>query len=49
MVGDHPTSWTNVVGKGRMFYTGMGHTDETFTDSNAMPHIMASIEWAGRF
>ncbi len=48
MGGDHPISWTNVVGKGRMFYTGMGHTNETFTDKYAMPHIVAGIEWAGR-
>ncbi|GAB3985454.1 hypothetical protein GCM10028807_00740 [Spirosoma daeguense] len=49
MEGDHPISWINTIGKGRIFYTGMGHTDETFTDKNAMPHIVAGIEWAGRF
>ena len=49
MGGDHPISWTNVVGKGRVFYTGMGHSPETFTDKNAMPHLLAGIEWAGRF
>jgi len=49
MGGDHPISWTNKVGKGRIFYTGMGHTNETFTDPNAMPHIVAGIEWAGQF
>lgn len=49
MGGDHPISWTNVIGKGRVFYTGMGHTNETFTDKYAMPHIVAGVEWAGRF
>ncbi len=49
MGGDHPISWTNTVRKGRVFYTGMGHTNETFTDPNAMPHIVAGIDWAGRF
>lgn len=49
MGGDHPISWTNAVGKGRVFYTALGHSPETFTDRNAMPHIMAGIEWAGRF
>lgn len=48
MGGDHPISWTNKVGQGRMFYTGMGHTNETFTDKYAMPHIVAGIEWAGK-
>lgn len=49
MEGDHPISWTNKVGSGRMFYTGMGHTNETFTDKYAMPHIVEGIAWAGRF
>ena len=49
MGGDHPVSWTNVAGKGRMFYTALGHTPESFTDSLCMPHIMAGIAWAGRF
>ncbi|MBD2699124.1 ThuA domain-containing protein [Spirosoma sp. BT702] len=49
MGGDHPISWINTVGQGRIFYTGMGHTDETFTDKNAFPHIVAGIEWAGHF
>ena len=49
MGSDHPISWTNVLGKSRIFYTGLGHVPETFTDKNAMPHIVAGIEWAGRF
>lgn len=49
MGGDHPISWINTVGQGRVFYTGMGHTNETFTDRYAMPHIVAGIEWAGKF
>ncbi len=49
MGGDHPISWTNVVGKGRIFYTAIGHTDETFTDQYAMPHILGGIKWAGYF
>lgn len=49
MGGDHPVSWTNTVGNGRVFYTGLGHTPETFTDRYAMPHIVAGIAWAGRF
>ena len=49
MGGNHPISWTNVVGKGRVFYTGLGHTPETYSDKNAMPHIVEGIAWAGRF
>ena len=49
MGGDHPLSWTNTIGKGRMFYTAMGHNTSTFRDQNAIGHIIAGIGWAGRF
>ena len=49
MGGDHPVSWTNQVGQGRVFYTAIGHTDETFQRPEAMRHIVAAIEWAGKF
>jgi type 1 glutamine amidotransferase len=49
MGNDHPVSWTNLVGKGRMFYTGMGHTSKTFVDKYALEHIMGGVEWAGQF
>ncbi|NIJ54534.1 ThuA domain-containing protein [Dyadobacter arcticus] len=48
MDGDHPISWTHSVEKGRMFYTALGHNKETFTDDNAMRHIMGGIKWAGK-
>lgn len=44
---DHPISWINVIGKGRIFYTAMGHNAETFTDQNALQHIIGGIQWAG--
>jgi type 1 glutamine amidotransferase len=49
MNGDHPISWTHQIKKGRMFYTAIGHNAETFTDQNAMQHIMGGIAWAGGF
>ena len=48
MGSNHPISWTNCIGCGRMFYTGMGHTAETFSNKYAMAHILAGIEWAGQ-
>jgi type 1 glutamine amidotransferase len=47
MGGDHPISWTNQKGKGRMFYTALGHTPETFTDAPSLNHILEAIAWAG--
>jgi type 1 glutamine amidotransferase len=48
MGNDHPIAWTNRVGKGRVFYTAIGHTTETFSEELALKHITAGIEWAGR-
>ncbi|QHT70059.1 ThuA domain-containing protein [Rhodocytophaga rosea] len=48
MGGDHPISWTNQPGKGRMFYTALGHTPETFTDAPSWNHILEGIAWSGR-
>ncbi|MCE7067031.1 ThuA domain-containing protein [Dyadobacter sp. CY326] len=48
MNGDHPISWTHELPRGRMFYTALGHNAQTFSDPNAMRHIMGGIQWAGR-
>ncbi|MDX1907348.1 MAG: ThuA domain-containing protein [Bacteroidia bacterium] len=48
MGGDHPITWVQELGAGRMFYTGMGHTPETFQDSLAMEMLLGGIRWAGR-
>ncbi|MPR34904.1 ThuA domain-containing protein [Salmonirosea aquatica] len=46
---DHPISWVNQIGQGRVFYTGMGHTAETFEEPLSLLHIVKAIEWAGKF
>nr|WP_295932167.1 ThuA domain-containing protein [uncultured Dyadobacter sp.] len=46
MRGDHPISWLHPVGKGRMFYTAIGHNAATYSDPNAMKHILGGIAWA---
>lgn len=48
MNNDHPISWISEKENGRMFYTALGHTPESFTDSNSMQHILKGIEWAAR-
>ncbi|MBE9462157.1 ThuA domain-containing protein [Dyadobacter subterraneus] len=47
MKGDHPICWTNLIGKGRMFYSAIGHTSQTFEDKYSLEHIMGGIQWAG--
>ncbi len=49
MGGDHPISWTHNVGQGRMFYTAIGHTPETFQQPLSLQHLAGGITWAGRF
>lgn len=46
MRGDHPIAWSRPVGKGRMFYTAIGHNAATYSDRTAMKHIMGGIAWA---
>jgi uncharacterized protein len=46
---DHPIAWTKNGEKGRVFYTAIGHTEETYTEALALKHIAEGIEWAGKF
>ncbi len=48
MGNDHPIAWTNRIKKGRVFYTAIGHTAETFSEELALKHIAGGIEWAGQ-
>src|SRR5262245_36351122 len=33
-MGDHPITWCQNYGGGRSWYTGLGHTDESYSDPN---------------
>lgn len=43
---DHPVAWCKPVGKGIMWYTAMGHTEESFRDSPFLKHVLGGIELA---
>ncbi|MDR2981220.1 MAG: ThuA domain-containing protein [Puniceicoccales bacterium] len=46
---NHPMAWTRIVGKGRVFYTGLGHRPEIFTDPDFVEHLRGGLLWtAGR-
>jgi glucose/arabinose dehydrogenase/cytochrome c551/c552 len=45
-MGTHPIAWYHDFDGGRAFYTGSGHTDESFTDENYLKHLLAGIEYA---
>jgi cytochrome c len=43
---DHPISWCHKYDGGRSWYTGMGHTDDSFTEAPFLRHILGGIEEA---
>ncbi|MFV0132111.1 ThuA domain-containing protein [Streptomyces sp. HMX87] len=46
MSGDHPISWCKDYRGGRAFYTGGGHTDESYTEPAFRRHLLGGIRWA---
>lgn len=46
MGGDHPIAWFHVFEGGRSWYTGGGHTHESFAEPLFRAHIEGGILWA---
>lgn len=44
-MGDHPIAWTNCIGKGRMFYSAIGHRPETYDQPQHVAMLEAAIDW----
>ncbi len=45
-MGEHPIAWYHDYDGGRAFYTGGGHTEESFTEELFLKHLLAGIEYA---
>ena len=45
---DHPMAWCHEFDGGRAFYTGGGHTDETFSEEAFLAHLAGGINWVLR-
>ncbi len=43
---NHPFSWYHEFDGGRAFYTGAGHTDESFTEDLFLQHLLGGIQYA---
>lgn len=43
---DVPVSWCREVGKGRLFFTNLGHNDLTFANQPALQHMLDGIQYA---
>ena len=44
--GYFPVSWCKDFGKGKVFYTSLGHRDEVWLNSRYQKHILGGIKWA---
>ena len=42
----HPIAWYHDFDGGRAFYSGLGHTDESFADPLFLQHIWGGIVYA---
>lgn len=43
---DHPIAWYHAYDGGRAFYTGGGHTDESFSEPLFLQHLLGGITYA---
>jgi type 1 glutamine amidotransferase len=48
MGADHPITWCKTVDGGRSFYTGFGHTPESYADANFRALLLGGIRYAAR-
>ena len=46
MGSDHPLAWWHCVGKGRAFYTALGHRVTAYQEPAFRHHIAGAISWA---
>ena len=45
-MGDHPLAWSKCVGKGRAFYSAIGHRAESYTQPQNVLLLESALEWA---
>ena len=48
MGADHPVAWWHCQGKGRAFYTAIGHRAEAFAEPETRTLLANSVTWATR-
>jgi type 1 glutamine amidotransferase len=44
--GDFPLAWSRAYGRGRVFYTALGHRDEVWNDRRFQQHLLGALSWA---
>ena len=43
---NHPMAWYHDFEGGRAFYTGLGHTEESYTDPLFLQHLLGGLQYA---
>jgi hypothetical protein len=44
--GDYPIAWCKQFGRGKVFYTSLGHREEVWESTTYQDHILGAIRWA---
>jgi len=47
-MGDHPITWCKTVDSGRSFYTGWGHTQESYADNNFRAQLLGGLRYVSK-
>jgi type 1 glutamine amidotransferase len=46
MGADHPVSWCHQQGRGRSWYTALGHTKASWSEALFLAHVLGGIQLA---
>ena len=44
----NPIAWTRQINEGRVFYTAMGHTTESYSEPFFLQHVATGLDWVLR-
>ena len=44
--GDFAVAWCQEFGKGKSFYTSLGHRKEVWKDERFQKHLLGGLKWA---
>ena len=44
----NPIAWTRQINDGRVFYTAMGHTTESYSEPFFLQHVAGGLDWVLR-
>jgi type 1 glutamine amidotransferase len=47
-MGDHPIAWWQRAGRGRAFYTALGHTTASYAEPAFRRHVLGALAWVSR-